>query len=171
MSNGDRLASERKRLKYNQEKFGAIGGVTRKTQSNYELDESHPDGKYLTCVSSAGVDVQYVLTGIRSINYLNIGVGENSPEYVVGEITQRDSETWLEMIAALNTKDQERLKEICLGLAEKNLPPEDDSGGSEKTTDESRSSATKFTKSSDNKYEGNHSLNNDPKRREKSERN
>lgn len=48
-----------------QEKFGALGGVKKLAQINYEKGERHPDSAYLAAIAAAGVDVLYVLTGER----------------------------------------------------------------------------------------------------------
>lgn len=38
-------------------------GVSKKSQTNYELGHRAPDADYLARLAEAGVDVQYVLTG------------------------------------------------------------------------------------------------------------
>ncbi|WP_258371900.1 helix-turn-helix domain-containing protein [Pseudomonas fulva] len=63
---GERLREERERFGWNQEELGQRGGVNRNTQGKYEKGERNPDSSYLTAVSSAGVDVLYVLTGQRA---------------------------------------------------------------------------------------------------------
>lgn len=63
---GERLKSERTRLGFNQTEFAAIGGVQRRAQLFYEQDERRPDAGYLQAVARLGVDVQFVVTGIRS---------------------------------------------------------------------------------------------------------
>jgi transcriptional regulator with XRE-family HTH domain len=63
---GSRLKDERELLKLNQEDFAALGGVGRKTQFNYESGERAPDGAYLAALAQHGVDVQYILTGLRA---------------------------------------------------------------------------------------------------------
>lgn len=69
MSNfGERLRQERIRLDMSQEAFGAAGGVKKVAQSNYETGKRYPDGQYLERVSGIGVDIQFVVTGIRSDN-------------------------------------------------------------------------------------------------------
>lgn len=65
VSLGARLREEREARGLSQEAFGAIGGVTKKSQINYEKNERSPDAAYLTAVAAAGVDVLYVLTGQR----------------------------------------------------------------------------------------------------------
>ena len=63
---GARLREERNRLQKSQIEVGAIGGVTNKTQGLYESGVRSPDARYLQRISDAGVDVAYVVTGLRS---------------------------------------------------------------------------------------------------------
>ncbi|WP_175716564.1 helix-turn-helix domain-containing protein [Burkholderia anthina] len=63
---GERLKEERGRLEMNQTQFAAIGGVGKTTQINYESGNRLPDVGYLASLSKVGLDVQYVVTGIRS---------------------------------------------------------------------------------------------------------
>ncbi|MBH3356282.1 helix-turn-helix domain-containing protein [Pseudomonas stutzeri] len=66
MAIGERLKEERVRLKLSQTELGAVGGVGKTTQINYEKGVGSPDGKYLAAVAEKGVDVLYVLTGNRT---------------------------------------------------------------------------------------------------------
>ena len=66
MSIGKRLGEERDRLGFSQEDLGEIGGVKKNAQFQYEKDKRSPSADYLASVAIAGVDVAYVLTGIRS---------------------------------------------------------------------------------------------------------
>ncbi|MBA6043602.1 helix-turn-helix domain-containing protein [Pseudomonas lactis] len=63
---GDRLKEERDRLSLNQTDFGALGSVSRGTQKAYEQGTNSPDLRYLAALEVAGVDVQYVLTGVKA---------------------------------------------------------------------------------------------------------
>lgn len=63
-----RLQEERRRLGLTQDEFAEIGGVKRRAQINYESGDRCPDGHYFAAISAAGADVQYILTGVRSIN-------------------------------------------------------------------------------------------------------
>ncbi|UXY16703.1 helix-turn-helix domain-containing protein [Chitiniphilus purpureus] len=65
MTFGHRLRAERERVGLNQKEFGAIGGVSKTTQLNYEADERHPDTKYLDAIAAHGVDLVFLLTGRR----------------------------------------------------------------------------------------------------------
>ncbi|MHB9799964.1 helix-turn-helix domain-containing protein [Pseudomonas sp. MT3] len=66
MNFGERLKEERVRLGYNQGDFAAIGGVAKTSQFNYEKAERCPDVAYLAAVAAVGVDVLYVVTGVRT---------------------------------------------------------------------------------------------------------
>lgn len=63
---GDRLAEERKRLKLSQSAMAEIGGIVKVTQLNYELGRRAPDADYLARVAAVGVDVLYVVVGMRT---------------------------------------------------------------------------------------------------------
>lgn len=62
---GERLAEERQRLGKSQEDLATSGGVLRGAQFNYEKDRRAPDTRYLAGIAEAGVDIRYVLTGLR----------------------------------------------------------------------------------------------------------
>lgn len=49
-----------------QEEMAQIGGVTRNTQGSYERDERRPDCAYLKALHAVGLDVLYVVTGMRT---------------------------------------------------------------------------------------------------------
>ena len=68
MSNdiGTRLREERLKLGLNQASLGEIGGVKLFAQSNYENGKRKPNAEYLAAVAARGVDVQYVLTGVKA---------------------------------------------------------------------------------------------------------
>jgi transcriptional regulator with XRE-family HTH domain len=62
---GDRLKEERERLGYNQTDFAALGSTTKKSQIDYEKNTTQPKAGYLVAIACIGVDVTYVLTGVR----------------------------------------------------------------------------------------------------------
>jgi transcriptional regulator with XRE-family HTH domain len=49
-----------------QTQFAGLGEASKRAQINYEQGDSTPDASYLAAVSAVGVDIQYVVTGIRS---------------------------------------------------------------------------------------------------------
>lgn len=62
---GNRLREERVRLGYTQTAFGAVGGVEKNTQSNYEHGKRSPDANYLERISKVGADVHFLICGER----------------------------------------------------------------------------------------------------------
>ncbi|MDP2202293.1 MAG: helix-turn-helix transcriptional regulator [Methylicorpusculum sp.] len=73
---GSRLREERERLNLSQSLFGDLGGVKKQAQLKYEKDDRSPDADYLSAIALAGVDISYVLTGIKS------GAGASNPREV-----------------------------------------------------------------------------------------
>ena len=133
-----RLKEERKRLGYNQTRFGEVGDVTKNTQINYEKGVRPPDSSYLEAIAKIGADVQYVLTGVRSINIDTLNYSTNTelkpvnrlevkeaPEKyeMVGKATttetlSREQLQWLELLDLLSSDDRNKLKDLAVSLAE-----------------------------------------------------
>ncbi|HID7955846.1 TPA: helix-turn-helix domain-containing protein [Pseudomonas aeruginosa] len=70
MNIGMRLKEERERLGFTQPAFGAIGGVQKLAQLKYEKGERSPSAEYLAAIAKVGADVQYIVTGARSLGTL-----------------------------------------------------------------------------------------------------
>lgn len=66
MDIADRLRQERERLGYSQADFSELGGVSKRSQINYESGARQPDASYLAEIARHGVDISYVLTGLRA---------------------------------------------------------------------------------------------------------
>lgn len=66
MTVGQRLVEERKRLGMSQGAFYEACGASRAAQYNFESDINLPGGAYLIAAAALGVDVSYVLTGVRN---------------------------------------------------------------------------------------------------------
>lgn len=64
---GMRLAVERQRLGLNQAEFGEACGVSKTSQVNYEAGRRSPDSQYLAQAVRAGVDVMFVITGVKQV--------------------------------------------------------------------------------------------------------
>ena len=62
---GHRLRDERKRLKMNQTEFALVGGVGRLAQYQYEKEVSAPNTNYLDAIAKIGVNLNYLVLGIR----------------------------------------------------------------------------------------------------------
>lgn len=63
-----RLVEERERLGFSQRDFADKAGITLNGLRNYESGERWASTKFLIDAAALGVDVQYVLTGVRSPN-------------------------------------------------------------------------------------------------------
>jgi transcriptional regulator with XRE-family HTH domain len=61
-----RLKEERRRLKLNQLDFGSKGGISKKTQGEYERTGGPEFISYLQRLHNIGADILYIITGIRS---------------------------------------------------------------------------------------------------------
>lgn len=66
-----RMKEERVRLGLNQAESGGLCGVSREMWGKYERGDAVPGGEVLFSFAAAGADVQYILTGVRSINLPN----------------------------------------------------------------------------------------------------
>lgn len=67
---GSRLREERERLALNQESFAELAGAKRRTLVDWEKGVSSPTAVQLQALSSSGVDIQYVVVGVRSVQAL-----------------------------------------------------------------------------------------------------
>jgi len=103
LSAGERLREERSRLGLNQEEFAQLGGVNRNTQGSYEKNERTPDLNYLSAISVHGVDVLFVVTGVR----LLAAAGSLSPMET----------SLLEAFRTLTESDQDTLTRMAAGLS------------------------------------------------------
>ena len=64
---GVRLRIERRRLGLTQREFGKRGGVEPNAQSRYERGDRFPNSTYFVAVADLGVDLLFVLTGVKNI--------------------------------------------------------------------------------------------------------
>lgn len=53
------------RLQFSKTEFAEICGVKRLAQGNYENDKRSPDATYLIAAAKLGIDVNYLITGVR----------------------------------------------------------------------------------------------------------
>ncbi|MBN8885932.1 MAG: helix-turn-helix transcriptional regulator [Rudaea sp.] len=63
---GIRLKAERILLNMSQQEMAVRGGVSKRTQISFETGRTSPNAEYLGRVAQHGVDVLFVVTGIRS---------------------------------------------------------------------------------------------------------
>lgn len=62
---GDRLKEERERVGLTQVALAELAGVSKSAQVGWESGRSVPNASYLAVAIAQGIDVTYVLTGIR----------------------------------------------------------------------------------------------------------
>lgn len=62
---GGRLKEERERLNLSQTEFARLGGTSKHSQIRYESGDGSPTAAYLEQLSAHGVDVYYVISGVR----------------------------------------------------------------------------------------------------------
>jgi transcriptional regulator with XRE-family HTH domain len=62
---GQRLKEERTRLGKNQAEFAQAGGVGRLSQIQYEGETTSPTTRYLSGIANIGVDLAYLVLGVR----------------------------------------------------------------------------------------------------------
>ena len=66
-----RLKKEREKLKLSAEAFGAMAGVRKTTQYNYEKGEIKPYLEYLSYIAAMGCDINCIVTGQVGSNQLS----------------------------------------------------------------------------------------------------
>lgn len=117
----DRLKEERGRLGFNQPDFAALAGRTKKTLIDYEKGATSPDAKFLAAIAAVGADVQYILTGIRSINAPSMAYQSSQSEaYIAAQqkapytVTLRpDQAALLDNVEHCAKEDQEAIKRMA----------------------------------------------------------
>lgn len=104
---GIRLQQERLRLNLNQDEFGRMAGVTKKTQYLYESDSRVPDAKYLIALDKCGVDIYFILTGER--------------KQPLSAVLTSEEQVMLNAYRDLSPKEQKQLMVLALtGVDKKN---------------------------------------------------
>lgn len=101
---GSRFAEERKRSGMTQGVLAGVCGVDRKTIGNVERGANAPSAELLMHVAERGMDVQYILTGVRSQN--SDLVAEERGNYHLSPVdhAKRSLNVALEAVEALGLK-------------------------------------------------------------------
>ncbi len=116
---GRRLVSEREKTGMSQTSFGAAGGVTRKTQYNYEEGIRAPDVAYLEAIGKIeGVDIGFIVTGVRSYS-----LEEPKPQY---DFLRPDQKALLDNFEHCSEEDKRAIRRLAL-LASKEADTETES--------------------------------------------
>lgn len=82
---GERLRAERERLKMTQSAFAAAAGAAKRTLIEWEKGATSPNAVQLAALSQAGVDVRFVVTGVRDCQPIQGGYPDQQPAYGVVE--------------------------------------------------------------------------------------
>lgn len=101
---GERLKEERERLGLNQTEFGALLGVSRGTQKNYELGANSLDLRYVSALEESGVDAAFVLTGKKS-----------TP---LGQMFTPTEEEMIEQFRSIPPEDQRAIRRFLKAMAD-----------------------------------------------------
>jgi len=101
---GERLREERERLGLNQTEFGALLGVSRGTQKNYEQGANSLDLRYVAALEDCGVDAAFVLTGRRS-----------TP---LGQVFSTEEEKLIKQYRSIAPGDQEAIRRFLKAMAD-----------------------------------------------------
>lgn len=68
---GDRIREERERLGLTQPGFADVAGAKKRTLIDWEKGVSSPTAVQLSALARIGIDVQYIVTGVRSASALS----------------------------------------------------------------------------------------------------
>jgi transcriptional regulator with XRE-family HTH domain len=99
---GARLRLERARLGFSQSQLGALLGVAYQSVGTWETGKFKPDSEKLTACASLGMDINFVMTGVRldeatratlqraAHKALGVGSNEALDEYIYAQPTLND---------------------------------------------------------------------------------
>ncbi len=119
VSIGRRLREERERTGLNQTDFAGAASATRQTQSNYEKGERMPDAVYLSAIAAMGVDVQYILTGVRAEGATALPLAEPPMHYRSAETDLSRRERFLlENYRASSPRGRKAIEAAASALAQ-----------------------------------------------------
>ncbi|MDN0081630.1 helix-turn-helix transcriptional regulator [Crenobacter sp. SG2305] len=99
---GERLLEERRRLNLSQTEMGKLGGVSLNTYYSYEKGTRKPDSDFFEKVYVAGVDVLYVVAGVRNNASLN-----NDESALLAQYNKLDARMRSAVLALMQTYNSE----------------------------------------------------------------
>ena len=76
MTLGNRLKLGRKSLGLSQEQLAAVAGIGANAQGHYESGFRVPRASYFAALSALGLDVQYIVLGVRNRPYADLVADE-----------------------------------------------------------------------------------------------
>ncbi|MEO5347104.1 MAG: helix-turn-helix domain-containing protein [Magnetococcus sp. YQC-9] len=125
----DRLKIERKRLGFTQDELAKVGDISKTSYFNYESGSREPSSSFLIAIATAGVDVNYLLTGVRFVTGRHASDFQDCPE--IGTALVLDVvlfiEQWLTKAGKSMPPDKkvQMIKALCKFLVaeERKRPP------------------------------------------------
>jgi transcriptional regulator with XRE-family HTH domain len=129
---GSRIKEERNRLGYTQPTFSEIALAKKRTLIDWEKGVSSPTAVQLQALSKIDVDVQYVITGIRSKNLAEIVNHPKTPHFdfegKLSVIVKVLEELLNDFQLSLNPKAKGEVVETLLmqALLKRAIPTKDD---------------------------------------------
>lgn len=103
------LKEERERLGLSQTEFSEACGVKRVAQGNYENNKRNPDAAYLIAAAKLGVDVSYLITGVRMSPITPLyGIVNNADEAEILAEYRKGNEETRDIVRYILTKYSNR---------------------------------------------------------------
>lgn len=102
MTLAERLRSERRLLGLSQAQLATLGGIQPNAQGQYEKGSRCPRADYLSCMAALGMDVQFIVSGVRT------------PSMVV-QLSESESEV-IRSLRSLQREDRQALEQIIATL-------------------------------------------------------
>lgn len=116
----ERLKAERSRLQLSQAAMAEVGGVGLNSQSNYENGHRSPDAAYLSRVAAIGVDIAYLLTGVRALVVSEPGATYSTDTEAGGSVTRvvtREEAALLDNYEAADERGRAAARSVLDALA------------------------------------------------------
>lgn len=110
----ERIREERERLDFNQREIAEKCGISREMWGKYERAISFPGGEVLFLFAAIGADINYIMTGQRTVK-----VSEDNPGYALSE----DEKALLYYLARCSEEDQAFIKRMARLAATTTPPP------------------------------------------------
>lgn len=102
---GLRIREEREQLGFTQNAMAEAIGVSKRTFIDWEKDRTSPTAVQLSALSDIGVDILYIVTGVRSVIRNNtpvISPKEREILDIIQDMRPEDRESFLKVGAALS---------------------------------------------------------------------
>ena len=98
---GDRLKSERIRIKRTQSELAAIGGVRANAQLHYEQGRRQPSAVYFAAIARCGIDISYILLGVAAEHYQGMNADEALLIHRIRTLAASDQKAFMRVIRSV----------------------------------------------------------------------